>query len=718
MDIRRYITFIIVMLAFMFAWNNFGPKFFPGMFPPPQKKVAQNENDKKKEPGVINKDNDKQDDKAGKKDDKDKIDKKDPAIEPVSHSGLSAKEIKAKLAEKAIEVSIGSLDQESGYYLKVNLSSTGAVMSSVELNENPRFLELKYKAPIKPIKVVGNISGSTSERTFGMTVEAFNDQVAKRVPLLKGTEWLNEINWEIVPDSQTESAVAFRASSPDKTIEVTKKFSLIKNKSPQEANSREMRETNGAGYKIDIEISFRNLGKEDQELKYLLQGPVGLPLENKIHTREFRTVKWGLVEADGDLYNSYQAAAKLAKATDNDEVEELRKPIGYIGVDVQYFAAFISPIDDRTPQERIAKPWFEFSIPQLIQKQEPTTQSDISVQLISTPFIVSADGKPVVRTFAMFAGPKRKGLLASAPFHAEESLDLGWFSIVSKGMLAILKFLHNTLYIHYGIAIICLTVMVRGLMFPISRKQVASAEKMKAFQPKLAALKEKFGDDKEKMAKAQMELFRKHGYNPLAGCLPMVIQLPIFIGLYRMLNTAVDLRRVPFLWFDNLAAPDHLFDMGFDVYFFRNHFNLLPVLTVVLFYAQQKIMTPPATTPEQAQQQKMMSFMMLFMGVLFYHVPAGLCVYFIVSSGWGLIERKLLAMWEAKHPKPALAEIEATGQTGKNGESGEPKEKGFFGRLLDIADKAVNEAKTKQSSESNGQSSGKKKNKSRKKKKR
>ncbi|MEZ6065688.1 MAG: YidC/Oxa1 family membrane protein insertase [Planctomycetaceae bacterium] len=179
-------------------------------------------------------------------------------------------------------------------------------------------------------------------------------------------------------------------------------------------------------------------------------------------------------------------------------------------------------------------------------------------------------------------------------------------------------------------------------MFPISKKQVANVQKMKDINPKLQEIKTKYAGDKEAMTRAQLELMRKHGYNPVAGCLPLILQLPIFIGLYNALNNAVDLRMAKFLWIDNLAAPDNLFDLPFNLPFLGSQFNLLPLITIVLFIIQNKLFTPPPTNEEQALQQKMMNFMMIFFGVMFYHVPAGLCVYFIASSLWGICERKLL----------------------------------------------------------------------------
>ncbi|HMC10680.1 MAG TPA: membrane protein insertase YidC, partial [Pirellulaceae bacterium] len=225
----------------------------------------------------------------------------------------------------------------------------------------------------------------------------------------------------------------------------------------------------------------------------------------------------------------------------------------------------------------------------------------------------------------------------------------GMFHWISRPMLVLLK-LFNRLFGSWGIAIICLTVVVRSAMFPVSIKQARGAAKMQAIQPEIAALKEKYGNDKEKLARAQMELFRKHNYNPAAGCVPLLFQLPIFMGLYQSLNHAVDLRMAPFLWIENLAAPDALFNMPFAIPFLGQEFNLLPLITIVLFVLQQKMFMPPPANDEQAMQQKMMNFMMIFMGVMFYKVPAGLCVYFIASSLWGMAERKLLPK-----PKPGAA---------------------------------------------------------------
>ena len=253
-----------------------------------------------------------------------------------------------------------------------------------------------------------------------------------------------------------------------------------------------------------------------------------------------------------------------------------------------------------------------------------------------------ADGQPadvVSNQILLFAGPKREKLLTA--MDADAILNYGRFGILAGTMLRILNGLH-WLGLPYGIAIIVLTLMVRSCLYPLSRKQALGAKKMKELSPKLTEIKKKYAKDKERQAREQMELFRKHNYNPLAGCLPLLLQFPIFISLYTALGSSVDLRLASFLWIDNLAAPDNLFTLPFALPLLGKQFNLLPILTIFLFIAQQRLFIPPAQTEEQKMQYKMMNVMMVVMGFLFYRVPAGLCIYFITSSLWGMTERKML----------------------------------------------------------------------------
>jgi YidC/Oxa1 family membrane protein insertase len=210
---------------------------------------------------------------------------------------------------------------------------------------------------------------------------------------------------------------------------------------------------------------------------------------------------------------------------------------------------------------------------------------------------------------------------------------------------------------NYGIAIIMLTVLVRGVMFPLSWKQTQNMAKMQALKPEMDRINEKYKTDMQKRSQAMRDVYSKHKVNPLGGCLPMFIQLPIFIGLYRALMVDVELRQSSLfgdsiLWCSNLAAPDMLYNWswlmpesvnsGYGLLGLGPYFNVLPLVTVALFLVTQKMFMPPPANEQAAIQQKVMTIMMIFMGLLFYKVASGLCLYFIVSSAWGIAERKLL----------------------------------------------------------------------------
>jgi YidC/Oxa1 family membrane protein insertase len=206
-------------------------------------------------------------------------------------------------------------------------------------------------------------------------------------------------------------------------------------------------------------------------------------------------------------------------------------------------------------------------------------------------------------------------------------------------------------------------------MFPISRQTAMNMVKMQELKPEIDRIAERYKDDMQKRSQAQQELFRKHQYNPAAGCLPLFIQLPIFMGLYRALAVDVELRQAPLIsdairFCSNLAAPDMFLDWsaympqwmnnGEGMFGFGPYFNLLPLVTVGLFLLQQKLFMPEPTNDQMRMQQQMMKYMMLFMGLMFFKVPSGLCIYFIASSLWGIAERRMLPK-----PKPSESPVVA-----------------------------------------------------------
>ncbi len=341
--------------------------------------------------------------------------------------------------------------------------------------------------------------------------------------------------------------------------------------------------------------------------------------------------------------------------------------------------------------EEATEVWFAQSQPIRVGPVNPklTKLTDVSFRLTSTIHELEP-GKSVSQSFEVFAGPKRPALLNQ--YGLGELVYYGWFGPVAK-FLAMLLHGFYAVVRNYGIAIILLTALVRLCVFPLSKKQTLNAQKMQELQPELKKIVEKHKSNLEARNKAQQELFRKHNYHPLSGCLPMFFQLPVFVALYRLLMVDVELRQAPLIsesirWCSNLAAPDMLFDwsgfrhsVGWDsvnegVGFFGlgPSFNLLPIITILLFLWQQKAMMPPPADEQAAMQQKVMKFMMIFMGLLFFKVASGLCIYFIVSSLWGVAERRFLPKaTPAGANAPPVAKPQPRAPGGNNGPAGKKK---------------------------------------------
>lgn len=204
------------------------------------------------------------------------------------------------------------------------------------------------------------------------------------------------------------------------------------------------------------------------------------------------------------------------------------------------------------------------------------------------------------------------------------SLNFGLFGVISVPMLKVLKFFYQVIP-NYGVAIILLTLIVRLLTFPLQFKSYKSMKKMQDVQPELNKIKEKFKDDPQKLQKETMELFRRAGANPLSGCLPMLLQLPIFFAFYRMLYSSVELVDAPFFgWIVDLSIKDPYY--------------VLPVLMGIAMFGQQKLMP---TTSADPTQQKIMLFMPLIFAVLMKDLPAGLNLYIFVSTLFGIVQQKL-----------------------------------------------------------------------------
>ena len=233
--------------------------------------------------------------------------------------------------------------------------------------------------------------------------------------------------------------------------------------------------------------------------------------------------------------------------------------------------------------------------------------------------------------YTLFIGPKELDILKSLGKGLEDCINIGYFGFISIPLLYVLHFSHGFTQ-SYGIDIILLTFLIKILMAPLTHKSYVSMKKMQKLQPQMEKLKEKFTNDKEKLNKEIMELYRRNGVNPLGGCLPMVLQFPVFIGLYNALSTPIELRHAPFLWIKDLSRPDwQSLPFAVPSWWPSALPSGIPVLTILMGASMflQQWMTPTAGDPNQRKMMMMMPLMFTFMFVSF---PAGLTVYWLVNN--------------------------------------------------------------------------------------
>ena len=315
-----------------------------------------------------------------------------------------------------------------------------------------------------------------------------------------------------------------------------------------------------------------------------------------------------------------------------------------------------------------------------------------------------------LNTLTDYHSPNVFGRVASSVFWSDLII------LTTNGMHGLLRRLHSLLPV-WGLNIIMLTVLVRLALMYFSRKQQAMGMKQQAvmarLKPDLDKLAEKYKDDPTALQQAKTRLMMQNGMNPLAmsgGCLLLLFQMPIFMGLYFCLQESVFFRNQPFLWFPNLAAPDMLLWWSEKIpwlsrpesingmIFLGPYLNLLPVLGVILIALQQHLTMPPALNDEQAQQQKVMKYMVVLMGVFFYRVPSGLSLYFICSTAWVLLERQFIPKPKVS-PLPPAATIDKPGAPpGTNGSGG-----GFWARMKAEADARMKDALAKADEQSQRQ---------------
>jgi|TARA_B110000238_G_scaffold200549_2_gene251084 YidC/Oxa1 family membrane protein insertase len=353
-------------------------------------------------------------------------------------------------------------------------------------------------------------------------------------------------------------------------------------------------------HKIDVNYVIKNNTSEPKQVQQFAQLKQSmLEQEGSMFMPIYRG---GAFSVEDDIYEKYA----FDDITDNNLKKSTKA--GWVAMIEHYFVSAWVP-----PQEE--------------------TNNLFSRVLQATNAVIGFTGQPVIIQAGetsqinniLYLGPKDQDTLASLSRGLDLTVDYGFLWMISKYLFYFLQYIHS-LVGNWGFSIILITIIVKGAMYPLTKKQYESMAKMRALKPKMDALKERYGEDKQKMQQAMMEMYKKDKVNPMGGCFPLLLQMPIFLALYWVLLESVELRHADFIfWITDLSAKDPFF--------------VLPVLTGISMYLLQKLQPMTMTDP---MQQKIMQFMPVAMSLFFFIFPAGLVLYWLISNLITLIQAKII----------------------------------------------------------------------------
>lgn len=598
---RGIVALIVAVLALIFYFQVVAPLFTPQKEPP--RPVAPRR--AKDEPGTIA--------------------QRPPAPAPVETTPPAA--VTSPPAGVGTELTRPA-EQEAGEVVRntdlfrVTLTNRGAAIKSVVLRDYKTFAqkdeELELVSDIDPKQL--SLALAVTEMRIGRR----RLRLAEVKGLMEGLDI--EPLWEQVVQPKDPEAVQYVARVGQR-LTITKTFRFH---NPGDVDARGAKRP---GRDIRLTIGFQNSGAEPVTLKYVLRTAAGivpepdLPPTLPLKQRKSRDVAAivGSPSGEGVKITSYSP----------DEVESAMKrhtdsggdPV-YAGVKNRYFVAVVKPLDRQSGMTAA-----------LIER---TGKHNVSAKLEVKSQEVPAGGE-VTNQFMFFIAPRKPEVLGEYKgHHFEELVEYGWPAPVTRALAWLLR-QFSSVTPNYGFAIVMLTICVRLILHPLTLKSQKSAHRMQQIQPLISEIKEKYKHDKRVQQQETMRVMREQQVSPLGGCLPMLLQLPIFIGLWRALYQDAALRHEPFmLWINDLSKPDNLFAFGSPLPLVGwRSFNLLPLLCAVLMFVQHK-MSPKPNTEQARQQQKMFMLMPIVFTFVLYHMPSGLMVYFLCSSLFGILEQRFI----------------------------------------------------------------------------
>lgn len=492
---------------------------------------------------------------------------------------------------------------------------------------------------------------------------------------------------------------------------------------------------------IRMSYDVENLSTRPQDIRLTETGPTGFMRED-LRYDHVRVVA-AAIDADGRVkVAEHPMRSEIYKSPEHrrDLTLDPDRHFIWAALSNKYFTCIVTPMPAGDGAKSYPDYWAQLSAKTRLDGEE--FENDLTtVQVYAAREPIPAGGRQRIEIEA-YCGPKSDRAFEAVPvamarhYPLTMSVDRSMctFDFFNTAMHWLLDFIHGIVG-NYGIAIIFLVIIVRSLLHPITKKgqinMIRTQKRMAVLKPKLDALQEQYKNDKQKLAQEQFKLNREEGINPagqMLGCLPMFLQMPIWVALYTTLNTNVDLRHAPFLgYIRDLSAPDTLIAFNTPIHIPLissmmggpiTALNLLPIIMTLLMYGQQKLtqkLTKPDKPPEpkldkdgnplpdqMAQQQKIMSFMMIFMGFIFYNMPSGLCLYILCSSFLGMCEQWYIRkhIKEQEERGQFVPVVKGPGFGGASAVEGEPKpprKPSWFERKLEEMQKLAEEQKAPQS---------------------
>lgn len=310
-------------------------------------------------------------------------------------------------------------------------------------------------------------------------------------------------------------------------------------------------------------------------------------------------------------------------------------PVSWFGMSDRYFAAIVLPSTESTGRLAFT---FRDGVGAPVEGQAVPTRQYGHHFVVSPPGGL-APGATHTERFRLFIGPKDLGLMQAVDPSLVEFVkyDYGWFAAIAFPLLWLLRFFHGWVG-NWGLAIIALTVFAKGVFFPLTQMSFRSSQAMSALSPKLQELREKLKDNPEELNRQTIELFRTAGVNPLGGCLPMLVQMPVWFALYRVLLNSVELYHTDFLYLKDLSAADP--------------YGVLPIVVIIVMALQQQMMPTANMDPAQA---RMLKIMPVIFGIFFFTFPSGLVVYIFVNTVLTILQQWLIKRQFEVAGQPGLA---------------------------------------------------------------